>query len=153
MMRHRRYRRQFRLRVGHLLFAVLGAVATLIVVANIEPVADFAYDYLVIDRWVEIEGNATSPLADVSPEDRPAELKVRLDEIDDAIELKEIEQGQLVLKIWDGALTESPRSLQRMQDRAEALELEIMELRSERDVILGEIRKQPVPIVTLTPKR
>ena len=140
---HRRGRRRFRFRIEHLLFALLGAVAALFIVANIEPVGAFVHDYLVVDSYVD-SGRPVGRMTTLS-------LEEKLEEIDDTIELKEIEQGQLFFKAMRGLTDESPANLQRMQKRIETLEDEISELRVERDALMNEIREQPIRIITPNP--
>ena len=143
----------FRIRIEHLVFALIGAAVALLAVANVGPVRTVTLDYLAVDSLgvsESLSSIASTPKEAVDEND----LEDKLADINDSIELREIEQGQLLGKAITGALTESPESLQRMKQRAETLEEEIIELRAERDAIESEIRKlppQPVQIITPPP--
>ena len=139
---------RLRLRMEHLAFALLGAGVALVLVANVGQVRAVTFDYLSLDS-ITNAGRVNSAV--LTPEDAPNKLEERLEEIDDAIEVREIEQSQLLGKAIKGALTESPETLQQMRKRVETLEYEIIELRTERDAVMDEIREQPIKISTLTP--
>lgn len=108
---------------------------------------------------LSIEGvsdDATVAPTDETPEDRVARLRERLEEIDDEIQLRDIEQDQILRKSWNRTGDESPESVQRMVKRYEQLEEEILDLRAEKEALKEALRielsKQPIKIFTLTPE-